>query len=91
MTHVERQPNIDVILNTHIEGIGNAGDKVSVKPQFAYNNILLPGLGVYASPENLDKYKDHIVKEEEQHSSPNALLVCQHSCVIVYNNIYELF
>lgn len=76
MTHSERQPDIDVILTSHMEGIGNSGDKVSLRPQFAYNNILLPGLGVYASPENLEKYKDHIVKEEERHSSPNALLVC---------------
>lgn len=74
MTHVERQPNIDVILKTYVEGIGNAGDKVSVKPNFAYNNILLPGLGVYASPENLEKYKYHEVTEE-QHSTPNAPLV----------------
>ncbi|XP_018567503.1 39S ribosomal protein L9, mitochondrial [Anoplophora glabripennis] len=71
MTHVERQPNIDIILKSYVEGIGNAGNRVSVKPNFAYNNILLPGLGVYASPENLEKYKNHEV-EEERHSSPNA-------------------
>ncbi|KAJ8928941.1 hypothetical protein NQ314_018421 [Rhamnusium bicolor] len=74
-THVERQPDIDVILNTFVEGLGNVGDRVSVRPQFAYNELLLPGLAVYASPENIEKYKDYnSTIEEKRYSSPNALL-----------------
>ncbi|KAJ8949918.1 hypothetical protein NQ318_007626 [Aromia moschata] len=75
-THLERQPDIEVILKSYVEGLGNIGDRVSVRPQFAYYNLLLPGLAIYASPENLEKYKEYLGKQEEiRYSSANALLV----------------
>ena len=37
-------------------GIGSAGELVAIKERAAYNKFLLPGLAVYATPENLEKY-----------------------------------
>ncbi|KAF7280234.1 hypothetical protein GWI33_006277 [Rhynchophorus ferrugineus] len=73
-TNTKKQEDIDVILTTFVEGLGNSGEKIKVKPQFAYNSLLLPGLAVYACPENLEKYKDTLCnKESVEYSSPNAL------------------
>ena len=54
---MRKQQPLDVILLTYVEGIGEKGDRVSLKPTLAYNKLLLPGLAVYASPENISKYK----------------------------------
>lgn len=70
---IEKQPDMQVILTSYVEGVGKFGDKVSVRPNFAYNNLLLPGLAVYASPENLEKYKQYEVQKEiVPHSSATA-------------------
>lgn len=76
-TTTEKQPNIDVILTSFIDGLGNIGEKVSVKPQYAYNNLLLPGLAIYASPENTAKYKESVSESATnvRYSSSNALLM----------------
>lgn len=65
---------MDVILVSFVEGIGDVGDKVTVRPTVAYNSLLLPGLAVYATPENIAKYenKDDGAREEKTHSSPFA-------------------
>ncbi|KAI4468305.1 ribosomal protein l9 n-terminal domain [Holotrichia oblita] len=52
-TNTLRQPNIDVILTEYVDGLGSKGERVSVKPYFAYNQLLLPCLAVYATPENI--------------------------------------
>lgn len=80
-TSIEKQPNIDVILVSYVDGYGNTGDKVSVKPTVAYNELLLPGLAVYATPENLVKYeqKESEKQKEEEHSSPFAQRVYHNS------------
>lgn len=57
-TSIEKQKSIDIILTSFVDGWGNAGDKVSVPKNFAYTHLLLPRLGVYATPENVEKYKD---------------------------------
>lgn len=76
-TAIERQPDIEVLLTSVVEGLGNVGDKVSVRPQFAYNNLLLPGLAVYASPENQEKYKDLAINTDvKKYSTPSAAYVC---------------
>lgn len=74
---VEKQRDIDVILTSYVEGVGNKGDRVSVKSNYAYQHLLLPGLAVYVSPENLEEYKDILTvkSDEEHHSSPTAVLV----------------
>ncbi|XP_066245761.1 large ribosomal subunit protein bL9m isoform X1 [Euwallacea similis] len=75
-TNTESPKPIDVILTTFVDGLGNIGEKVSVKPDYAYNRLLLPGLAVYATPENLEKYKHFSADLEKiQYSSPNALIV----------------
>lgn len=74
-TETEKHPEIEVILQSYIEGLGNIGDKVSVKPNYAYNKLLLPGLAVYASPENVKKYCNDSVVKEKQYSSAYALYV----------------
>lgn len=75
-TNLEPRPNLDVILTKYVEGLGNIGDKVSVKPHYGYNHLLLPGLAVYASPSNLEKYKNYQSSEAEiRHSSPTAARV----------------
>ncbi|CAH0551540.1 unnamed protein product [Brassicogethes aeneus] len=74
---LEKKANINVILTTYVEGLGNKGEKVSVKPKYAYQDLLLPGLAVYESPENVEKYKDFMtnpMSDVEAHSSPTAML-----------------
>lgn len=51
-----RKPDISVILTDYVEGIGYRGDIVTQRPNMAYNNLLLPGLAVYDTPENREKY-----------------------------------
>ncbi|XP_066137483.1 large ribosomal subunit protein bL9m [Euwallacea fornicatus] len=75
-TNTEPPTHIDVILTSFVDGLGNIGEKVSVKPDYAYNHLLLPGLAVYATVENLEKYKHFSENLEKiQYSSPNALIV----------------
>lgn len=54
---MKRKPDIQVILTAFVDGLGNKGDLVSVRPLYAYNKLLLPGLAVYDTPENQLKYK----------------------------------
>lgn len=72
-TTVRKRPNLDVVLTAFVDGIGDKGDVVSLKQHFAYTKLLLPGLAVYKTPENLLKYsKTAIEKETIVHSSPFA-------------------
>lgn len=56
---------------------------VEVSPYKARKDLLLPGLAVYASPENLDKYSKLMMDEsqDDQPSSPFALSVRSHAYV----------
>ncbi|RZC36819.1 39S ribosomal protein L9, mitochondrial, partial [Asbolus verrucosus] len=72
-TNVEKQPNIDVILTSFVDDLGNAGNKVNVKPHYAYNNLLLPGLAVYATPGNITKFQKVETKDVKHYSSPKVL------------------
>lgn len=73
-----KQQNIDVILTTFVDGIGRKGDIVNVKPMRAYNDLLLPGLATYVTPENIEKYtKDVDDTDEENYSSSYAKKVSQ--------------
>ena len=57
-------------------------DIVSVRPQFGRNNLLLPGLAIYASPENLELRNKRLAAktetEAEKHSSRYSGMVCFH-------------
>lgn len=76
-TVADKQPLIDLVLTSYVDGLGNVGDKVSLRSEYGYNNILLPGLGVYATPNNLEKYQsnENIQEDTEHYSSPVALKV----------------
>lgn len=75
-TAFEPQTPMEVVLTTFVDGLGNVGDKVLVKPNYAYNNLLLPGLAVYATPENEEKYKSQGSNLTQVHySSQNAKMV----------------
>ncbi|KAA0194535.1 hypothetical protein HAZT_HAZT004535 [Hyalella azteca] len=56
-------------------GIGQAGDVVSLSPFKARKNLLLPKLGVYASPENLEKYAH--LKETGREDQPSSIYAKQ--------------
>lgn len=72
-TLVKKRQNLEVVLKEYVEGVGDKGDVVSLRPNEAYNNLLLPGLAVYKTPENIAKYtKTEQDKDEILHSSPYA-------------------
>lgn len=76
-TNVRRRPNLEVVLKTYVEGVGDKGDVVSVRPNFAYNKLLLPGLAVYKTEENVALYsKTEDEKKAVRHSSAFAQRVC---------------
>lgn len=64
---------MDVVLTAFVDGIGDKGDVVSLKQHYAYNRLLLPGLAVYKTAENLARYtKTDSEKSVVTHSSPFA-------------------
>jgi len=78
-TSVEKKPDLNLILTQYVEGLGNPGEKVTVAAGFGYNKLLLPGLAVYASPENLKKFEDYRTGTDDiKHSSPYAQGTAQH-------------
>jgi len=73
-TDSKKEPDMQLILTDYVEGIGLKGDLVSVRPFFGRNKLLMPGLAMYASPENLKKLREQEpgagdVQQERQHSS----------------------
>ncbi|XP_014228939.1 39S ribosomal protein L9, mitochondrial [Trichogramma pretiosum] len=81
----KKQAPLSIILTQYVEGVGEKGDKVNMKRQKAYTHFLLPGLAVYASPENMKKY--YIEQDDEKTNSslyaPNAVKVLSRCCLIV--------
>lgn len=72
-TNIARKPDIEVVLTTFVEGIGQKGEIVKVRPTLAYTKLLLPGLAAYVTPENVEKYKAKAGEVSEQkHSSQFA-------------------
>ncbi|CAG9565477.1 unnamed protein product [Danaus chrysippus] len=73
-TSVSKKQDVQVILNQFVEGVGNAGDLLTLRPTIAYRDFLMPGLAVYASPENISKFKveENKPKVESEFSSPYA-------------------
>lgn len=72
-TNTSKHNNIEVVLKSFVEGVGGKGDVISLKSNFAYNKLLLPGLAVYKTEENVAKYaKKENDKIDLEHSSPFA-------------------
>ncbi|XP_044263949.1 39S ribosomal protein L9, mitochondrial [Tribolium madens] len=74
-TSNEKKPDLELILTSYVEGLGNVGDKVSVRANYAYNELLLPGRAVYATPENEEKFKNTEIRNVRHFSSPQALVM----------------
>lgn len=55
-------------------GVGLKNDVITVRPNFGRNKLLLPGLAVYASPENLKKLKEELANTNSQENA-DALIV----------------
>jgi large subunit ribosomal protein L9 len=82
-TNIKKQPDLKVILTQFVEGVGKKGDIVALRPNYVYKNLLLPGLAVYHTPENLEKYKSsEIAGESSQPSSQFAQRVI-YKCLYV--------
>lgn len=72
-TNVKRKPDMEVVLTAFVDGLGDRGAIVNVRPNFAYNKLLLAGLAVYKTPENIAKYKPNEENVSGKlHSSPFA-------------------
>ncbi|CAK1550544.1 unnamed protein product [Leptosia nina] len=71
-SNLAKKPDLKVVLNQFVDGVGNTGDILSLRPNIAYKEFLLPGLAVYATPENMQKYKpeENKIKETTEYSSP---------------------
>uniref|UniRef100_A0A1L8DRF5 Large ribosomal subunit protein bL9m n=1 Tax=Nyssomyia neivai TaxID=330878 RepID=A0A1L8DRF5_9DIPT len=70
-TETQKVQEIEVVLTTFVDGLGQKGDVVSLKPRYAHNMLLLPGLAVYKTDKNVEKYKkDDDGQEAVKHSSP---------------------
>jgi large subunit ribosomal protein L9 len=73
--NIKKQPNVDIILTSYVAGIGRKGEVVNVSPSIAYNQLLLPGLATYVTPENVEKYSKLTAEntdDEDKHSSQFA-------------------
>ncbi|XP_055325461.1 39S ribosomal protein L9, mitochondrial [Sitodiplosis mosellana] len=66
--NIIKKPDIGVILTEYVDGLGYQGDLVTVRPNMAYNKLLLTGLAVYDTPENRAKYNTEARLQEERRS-----------------------
>ena len=71
---------------------------MSVPRHLALKELLLPGMAVYASPENLQVYKDITIPEDSiQYSSEiirkvyTCVNLCQVLCVVSHNVIFSYY
>jgi large subunit ribosomal protein L9 len=90
-TDTRKNKELEVILTDYVAGLGNRGDRIIMKQNKAYHKLLLPGLAVYASPENIQKFSD--LEDNAQHkpkySSPfveKTMSILQNMNVIVLMN-----
>lgn len=80
---------MDVILTEYVSGIGRKGEIVNISPTYAYNKLLLPGIAVYVTEQNIEKYVKTAadLPDAEKHSSQFAQRVC---CFNVSCNLKRL-
>lgn len=71
--NIRKRPDVSVILLDHVEGLGVAGDIVSVRPGKARWELILPKRAVYKSAFNLEYYKDLI--GQKQKVGPSSAIV----------------
>jgi len=80
---IRKKEDIQLVLLDYVEGIGLKGDVVSVPPRVGRNQLLLPKLAVYATPENISKYQrsadsSDADKRKIEHSSLYAEKTAKH-------------
>lgn len=93
-TNIVRQPDLQVVLTEFVEGIGQKGEVVNARPNFAYQKLLLPGLAAYATPENIEKFKAKVEeKTEKMHSSQFSQRVSYYIRfkIMTLYNCYDIF
>uniref|UniRef100_A0A023FRZ8 Large ribosomal subunit protein bL9m n=1 Tax=Amblyomma cajennense TaxID=34607 RepID=A0A023FRZ8_AMBCJ len=66
VTEFKKKPNIDVILTQFVEGLGNKWDIVSVQQFYGLTELIVPGLAMYATPENLKLREEMRVGKEDR-------------------------
>ncbi|XP_015116147.1 39S ribosomal protein L9, mitochondrial [Diachasma alloeum] len=69
-TDLRQRPPLNLILTTYVEGLGHSGKRITMPPAKAYTRLLLPGLAVYDTPENSQKYAVKGEDQKSEHSSP---------------------
>ena len=89
-TLTKPRPPLDIILTQFVEGLGEKGERISMKMNKAYNELLLPGLAVYSTPENIEKYSTVTKTAERTFSSrhvPVLLKTLSRCCLYVNMSI----
>ncbi|KAL7019786.1 hypothetical protein ACKWTF_011247 [Chironomus riparius] len=87
-SNTKKQPDVEVVLKQFVSGIGRKGEVVKLRPNYAYNHLLLTGLADYVTPENVEKYKPKLGEdnEEENHSSQFA----QRTVNMLQNRVFAI-
>ncbi|XP_039282361.1 39S ribosomal protein L9, mitochondrial isoform X2 [Nilaparvata lugens] len=71
-TDNQKEGHIEVVLKQFVQGLGNKGEVVSVKRSVAYNDLLMPGIAMYATEDEKQKavlYRETRKTDEEDYSS----------------------
>lgn len=72
-------------------GVGLKNDVVTVRPNFGRTELLLRGLAVYASPENLEKLKKSKELDKSENEKNAPLLHSSRFAELVHSFIIHLF
>lgn len=65
ITELKKKEPFDIILTDVVEGLGNKWDVVSVKPVYGLTQLIVPGLAIYATPDNLALREKMIQNKED--------------------------
>ena len=68
--------DIKVLLLKSSEEFGRRGQIRSINARIARQELLLPGIGVYASPYNLEKYRKIVLPEDSVQFSSESVSKC---------------
>jgi len=68
--------DIKVLILKSSEEFGRRGQIRSINARIARQELLLPGLGIYASPYNLEKYKKIVLPEDSVQFSSETVSKC---------------
>ena len=89
-TTTRPQKPLEIILTKYVENVGEKGDKIKMRQHKAYQQFLLPGLAVYASPDNIKKYYIDRKDQTQTFSSlyvPSTMYKLSRCCLCVEMSI----